>query len=91
MPDEEFVTKAECYKTHAQITADFGTIKKALVGDDLRGGLVKDVADIKGTLKNNPDRNNGRGLGKKQQAIIYSTAITTCGLVVMKLIEVFAH
>ena len=90
MPIEEFVTKAECYKTHAQITNDFGTIKKALVGDDYRGGIVKDVADtkkdiaeIKTTMKNDrtiSDKtyHNGR-LGRKEKAIVYSALITSVG------------
>ena len=101
MPDEEFVTKAECYKTHAQITSDFGTIKKALVGDDLRGGLVKDVADtkkdiaeIKTTLKDNGDNgsNNG-GLGRKEKAMLYVALITslsgTSGIIVVEIIRNF--
>jgi len=91
MSESEYVTKDDCVKSMAPIQSDITTIKKALVGDDLRGGIVKDVADIKATLKNTSSQNNGGGLDKKQQAIIYSTAITTCGLVVMKLIEVFAH
>lgn len=104
MPDEEFVTKAECYKTHAQITNDFGTIKKALVGEDLRGGLVKDVADtkkdvaeIKTAMKT--DRNisdkyghNG-GLGRKERAMLYVALITslsgTSGIIVVEIIRNF--
>jgi hypothetical protein len=98
---EEFVTKAECYKTHAQILTDFGTFKKALVGDDLRGGIVKDVADtkkdiaeIKTALKNNGGNgsNNGR-LGKKEKAIVYSALITsvggTTGIIIIEALKFF--
>ena len=94
MSDAEFVTKAECYKTHAQITNDFGTIKKALVGDDLRGGIVKDVADIKTTLKNNgtTGSRNG-GLGRKEKAMIYVALITslsgTSGMIIVEIIRNF--
>jgi hypothetical protein len=92
---EEFVTKAECFKTHTQIILDFGTIKKALVGDDLRGGIVKDVADtkkdiaeIKNALKKNGDNgsNNG-GFGRRERAIVYSSAIASSGLVIAEVLK----
>ena len=98
MPDEEFVTKAECYKTHAQISMDFGTIKKALVGDDYRGGIVKDVADtkkdiseIKTSMKNSNGHNGG--LGRKEKAIVYSALIasvgSTTGIIVIEALKLF--
>ena len=84
--DNEFIAKAECYKTHAQITCDFETIKKALVGDDLRGGLVKDVADtkkdiseIKRSIKNSNGNGHNGGLGRKEKAIVYTALITSVG------------
>ncbi len=101
---EEFVTKAECYKTHIQIADDFGTIKKALVGDDWRGGLVKDVADtkkdiseIKTAMKNdrsisNKNGHNG-GLGRREKAIVYSALITsvgsTTGIIIIEALKFF--
>jgi len=45
------VTKTECNLMMEPVTNDIKTIKKALVGEDLKSGLVKDVADIKSTLK----------------------------------------
>jgi len=97
---EEFVTKAECYKTHAQITNDFATIKRALVGDDLRGGIVKDVADtkkdiseIKTSMKNgNGNGHNGR-LGRREKAMVYSALITsvggTTGIIIIEALKFF--
>ena len=42
-----YVTRAECAKTVTKFDAELKTIKKALVGEDMRGGVVKDIADIK--------------------------------------------
>jgi len=42
-----FVTHAECASTVESIKAELRTIKNTLVGEDMRGGLVKDVQEIK--------------------------------------------
>ena len=42
-----YVTQAQCAKQVAEFNGELQTIKKALVGEDMRGGLVKDVAEIK--------------------------------------------
>jgi hypothetical protein len=42
-----FVTHEECMQISGDIKSDLNTIKKTLVGDDMRGGLVKDVQEIK--------------------------------------------
>lgn len=44
------VSKAECRQRMAPLVADVGTIKRALVGEDMRGGLVRDVSDMKQEL-----------------------------------------
>jgi hypothetical protein len=53
-PGSDFITHAECArnisKFNGQIkknTSELITIKKALVGEDMRGGLVADVQTIK--------------------------------------------
>jgi hypothetical protein len=33
------------------LLTDIATIRRAMVGDDLRGGMVKDVADMKSEMK----------------------------------------
>ena len=92
MPDEEFITKAECYKTHTQITTDFATIKKALVGDDLRGGIVKDVADIKAALNNPPKSSGGCDhLSRRERAMIYCAVIAAFASVAVALISALVH
>lgn len=48
------VTHAECARISGDIKSDLKTIKTALVGEDLQGGLVKKVND----LKNEQEKNN---------------------------------
>ena len=43
----KFVTRAECTQISGSIRDELKTIRVALVGEDMRGGLVKDVADLK--------------------------------------------
>jgi hypothetical protein len=45
--DPSFVTRMECMQISGEIKSDLATIKKTLVGEDMRGGLVKDVQEIK--------------------------------------------
>ena len=79
------VTVSECRQISGSIKNELVTIKKALVGDDMRGGMVKELADIKANLNNNDG-----GLGKKERVIIYSSAITTTGLIIAKVLEFLA-
>ena len=88
---EQFVTKDECYKTHDRIKGDMSQIKDALVGSDLRSGLVKDVTEIKMTLKNNPNRNNGNGLGKRERAMVYCAFIASGGVIAVEIIKAVVH
>ena len=42
-----FVTREECARVTSSIRDELRMIRIALVGEDMRGGLVKDVADLK--------------------------------------------
>lgn len=42
-----YVTTADCAAAMGPMVSDMKTIKEAIVGPDLRGGIVKDVADLK--------------------------------------------
>ena len=89
MPEnkDEFVTKTECRQRMSGFQDDLATVKKAIIGDDMRGGMVRDIAEIKGKVKNG---GNG-GLGKRERTMIYVSLIGTGGLVVGELIRVFVH
>ena len=80
-----YVTASECRQISGSINKELVTIKKALVGDDMLGGMVKELATIKANLNNH----NG-GLGKKERVIIYTSAITTTGLIIAKVLEFLA-
>ena len=87
---EEFVTKDECYKINEDIKSDISQIKTALVGEDLRSGLVKDVTEIRMTLKNShlhSQGNNNEGFGRRERAIVYSSAIASSGLVIAEVLK----
>jgi hypothetical protein len=86
--DNNFVTKVECQQITATFREDMGTVKKALVGEDMRGGLVKDVSEIRVSLKNN---GYSKGLGKKERALIYTSIIGTTGVVLAEVIRCVAH
>jgi hypothetical protein len=45
--DNPYVTKFECQQISGGIREELKTIRVALVGEDMRGGLVKDVANLK--------------------------------------------
>jgi len=50
----KYVTSLQCISKQTNCSSDFKdelrTIKKALVGDDMRGGIVKDMGDLKSKL-----------------------------------------
>lgn len=46
-----YVTSVECAEISGQIRNEITIIKNSLVGKDMRGGIVKDMADMKGDLK----------------------------------------
>jgi hypothetical protein len=45
--DPQYVTRSECQQISTSIREELKTIRIALVGENMRGGLVKDVADLK--------------------------------------------
>jgi len=44
--DPEYVLRAECLEISGGIKTELTIIKKALVGEDMRGGLVKQVNEL---------------------------------------------
>jgi len=81
-PGKGFVTHAECFGQREFITGEIATIKKALVGEDLRGGIVKDVGDIKAFMKDN------NGLSWQAKATILGSFIMGLSSIAVALIYV---
>ena len=73
----------------ANFQDDLTTVKKAIMGDDMRGGMVRDISEIKSKV--NKANNNNGGLGKRERTMIYVSLIGTGGLVVGELIRVIVH
>jgi hypothetical protein len=40
---DRYMTRRECKAAMAEVGSDIADIKRALVGDDMRGGMVKDI------------------------------------------------
>ena len=49
--NSDFVTRAECSRISGEIRNELNTIKTALVGEDMRGGLLKDMRDMKSCVE----------------------------------------
>jgi hypothetical protein len=63
--NSRYVTRAECAQISGQISSELAAVKKALVGEDMRSGVVKDIADLKNDVKSikqyvNDERTRGR-------------------------------
>lgn len=91
MPNDEFVTKSDCAKTMDPLTKNVETVLKALVGDDLRGGIVKDVADIKAALKAKPAPIMGSKVSwsRREYGLVAATIISASSSVIIAFIETF--
>lgn len=48
----QFVTKAECGQISSDVKGELKTIRVALIGEDMQGGIVKKVSDIQNTVDN---------------------------------------
>jgi len=67
-----FVTRAECSAMMEQNSCDIKDIKKAIIGEDLRGGLVRDVGLIKDQIHEmqTAQANQKKAAEGKQQSIL---------------------
>jgi hypothetical protein len=94
MADALFVTKEECSKLTTSRDADLKQIKTALIGEDMRGGIVKDVAEtkkdiaeIKKDIANQKSDCHESSLGKKEKAMIYCAVIAASSMIVVELVK----
>ncbi len=47
-----YVTRAECSRISGKISREIETLKIALVGENMRGGLIKEINEMKSSIKN---------------------------------------
>ena len=81
------MTRAECAQISGQLQEDSKIIKRALVGDDLLGGLVKEVADIKRSLD---DKKKGDALSRRARLAIIVAFIPGACAIAVELIKAAA-
>lgn len=84
MSKTEYVTRSECHKNIKSLKEDINVIKLALVGPDLRGGLVKDVGVLKGTV--DKIKNHRAGISKRNVTLL-SVGISGVFLVIVELVK----
>ena len=80
----KYVTHAQCARQVASFNGELKIIKTALVGEDLRGGLVKDVAGIKAKVDSEAKKEE---LSMKWKVSIALGFLGTVGLIIAELIR----
>jgi hypothetical protein len=95
---KKYVTEADCAQFRNQFYSEISVIKKALIGSDMRSGLVRDISDINKRIAkievalqnvqssvNNPCDS---GLSAKEKAAIISSFVMALGSVITALISI---
>ncbi len=87
---ERYVTRAECAQISNQIREELKSLKAAVVGENLRGGISKEIHEIKSDLKEikeyiNSEKTKGRDWRMLGFAVLGSitsgTVITVINLI----------
>jgi hypothetical protein len=103
---EDFVTRGECTAINTDMKADLKLIKVAVVGADMRGGMVRDIADLRnkvdGIVSNRIGDNNRRKeeraadtakaeLSMKWKITLVVAAFSSATAVIVELIRLGTH
>ena len=65
---KQYVSLIECQSINTDIKADLKILKHALVGEDLRGGMVKDIGDLKSKVDSLTSNRLTDNNSRKQEA-----------------------
>ena len=76
----------ECRERHEVVKQESSLIKTALFGSDGRGGLVKDIGDIKSDMQLVRERIKNRW-GAKDKAAIIAALITAGAAIIVALLK----
>lgn len=79
-----YVTEEICAKRVSEMKTDLATIKKALIGEDMRGGIVKDLADL--ILKFNANEES-KETSLRWKLIVFSAVSALLGTVLGIIID----
>jgi len=84
--DPQFVPLQLCVERHealakeiTRLNADLTLIKDALIGKDMRGGIVKDLQDMKGRVRGS--------LSGREKSAIAVALITSASAIVIALVK----
>jgi len=93
--NSQWVSKAECTEISGSMKNELSIVKTALVGADMRGGLVKDVGELKSSLadmKNyvNNEKTKGRDWRLLGFAVLSSVLSGVAVAIVTYLIHLYA-
>jgi hypothetical protein len=90
--NSRYVTRAECAQISGQISSELAALKKALVGEDMRSGVVKDIADLKNDVKSIRQYvNDERVKGRDWRLLGFSLLASILGGTVVAIITYFLH
>lgn len=79
--NQKYVTHQECLRSQTEMKGSIETIKHALIGEDMRSGLVRDVTEMKFTLKK---LNHGSTRSRKERTAIWTALIAASALIVVE-------
>lgn len=76
-----FVRVEDCRERHESARAELSLVKNALFGSDGRGGIVKDIGDIKTDVKILREGFKGRLSGRDKAAIVSAVTLALASVV----------
>lgn len=81
---DAYVRVEDCRERHDVTAGRVTKIDNALFGEDFRGGMAKDIADIKSDIR--VIKNNGK-LSGKDKAVIFAALITAIASLIAVLLK----
>jgi hypothetical protein len=90
--NSQWVSRAECAQISGQISSELSVLRNALVGEDLRSGLVKDISDLKNDVKGIKQYvNDEKTKGRDWRLLGFSLLASILGGTVVAVITYFLH
>jgi len=88
MANGKYITRTECRAAMVNVGVDVGMVKLAMVGADLRGGMVKDIADLNAKVDNLLNAKQcANEIGLKWKLVIFSASVSSFTALVTAIIR----
>ena len=96
---KQYVTRDQCEQTVSSIRSDLSILKIALVGEDLRGGIVADLAKAVSTISNiaveqsrvKTEKTEKEELGSKWKLLIAGTLTGQTATIIIFIVKEILH